>query len=515
MRAERYRLSAAYRDVSGPNASGVTAFRRPIPNSGVFIRTMTNIAIIVGNATYKNATDLPCCLEDAIAIEALVRATGRYDVILKLSDVTGDALRDAMRDTIGDRANVGEILFYFSGHGFSSENDFYFCGTEFDRKRPNETGLSSSDLHTFLRAANPNLVVKIVDACHSGALLLKSDERYPPAPKGGFKNFIQISSCLDSQTSLAGEPLSEFTEKLCVAATRKEDGVIFYTDIENALRDEFIENDAQTPHFISQVTGREVFAEDAAALTEFRKQFEKDWRGAEAPALLPALQDGDEVGEPTLLDILKSSEAKIPSGEQMAAFIDALFSGVENEVRSSEFSDFFNISTVVHSDFYEDITQAFIIRVLSKEERFDKFVTATIKREKKKRGPFDIALKMSAMSGLYGDYDIVEQYDLILNCNMNKVQLRLNFEPKYSSLKKLSLVVTCAPSLERCYVFEMMTSHALTDWGSYDPEGDEVSKRWFKMSWKESTESVAGKIADKLHEVVTSHLDDVAERLQS
>lgn len=477
---------------------------------------MTNIAIVVGNATYTKANDLPCCLTDADAVEALLSATGKYEIVEKFCDVTGDALRDALRETINEKTDLGEILFYFSGHGFSSENDFYFCGTEFDRKRPNETGLSNSDLHTFLRASNPNLVVKVIDACHSGALLLKSDERYPPIPKGGFKSFIQISSCLDSQYSLAGESLSDFTEKFCIAATRKEEGVIFYTDIENALRDEFIENDAQTPHFISQVTGREVFSEDGRALVEFRKKLEAEWLSVDAPqenSLVPA--DEELVNEPTLLDILKSSEAKLPNAADMESFIDGFFSKIESEIRSSEFSEFFDVSVAVHSDFYEESTQAFIIRVLSKEERFDKFVTATIKREKKRRSAFDISLKMNTIMGLYGDDDIVEQYDLKLNCTMHKVQMRLNFSPKYSSLKKLSLVVTCAPSLERCYIFEMVTSHALIDWGNYDQDGDEVTKRWYKMGWKDSTDFLAGKVADKLHDAVTAHLDDVAGRLKA
>ena len=42
------------------------------------------------------------------------------------------------------------------------------------------------------------LVVKVIDACSSGALLLKSDGSFLPSNKNGFKNLIQISSCLDS-----------------------------------------------------------------------------------------------------------------------------------------------------------------------------------------------------------------------------------------------------------------------------------------------------------------------------
>jgi hypothetical protein len=46
----------------------------------------------------------------------------------------------------------------------------------------------------------------------------------------------------------------------------KTEGVVFYTDIINTLRDEFIDNNLQTPFFVSQHTGREQFVDDAKRL---------------------------------------------------------------------------------------------------------------------------------------------------------------------------------------------------------------------------------------------------------
>ena len=46
--------------------------------------------------------------------------------------------------------------------------------------------------------------------------------------KGAFKNILQIASCLDSQSSLTGDPLSLFTEKFRGAALRKTEGVVYY-----------------------------------------------------------------------------------------------------------------------------------------------------------------------------------------------------------------------------------------------------------------------------------------------
>src|ERR1019366_1641737 len=133
-----------------------------------------------------------------------------------------------------------------------------------------ETGLSISELHVLLRTPEADLVVKVIDACNSGALLIKSDGSFLPVNKQGFKNLIQISSCLDSQNSLTGDPLSVFTEKFRAAALRKLDGEVYFTDIIYALRDEFLQDDYQTPFFVAQGTGREQFVGNAKRLDGLR-----------------------------------------------------------------------------------------------------------------------------------------------------------------------------------------------------------------------------------------------------
>jgi hypothetical protein len=75
---------------------------------------------------------------------------------------------------------------------------------------------------------------------------------------------------LDSQNSITGNPLSQFIEKFLFAALRKTEGIVYYADIINTIRDEFIDNNNQTPHFVSQGTGREQFIENAKYLDELR-----------------------------------------------------------------------------------------------------------------------------------------------------------------------------------------------------------------------------------------------------
>ena len=133
--------------------------------------------------------------------------------------------------------------------------------------------------------------------------------------KQGFKNLIQISSCLDTQSSLTGHPLSLFTQKFRNASLRKTEGVVYYTDVIAALRDQFIDNDTQIPFFVSQYTGREQFADDAHKLDKLREELKL--REVAITTALTVTDTAPQANPPSLVELLSSAEAKLvtPEGE--------------------------------------------------------------------------------------------------------------------------------------------------------------------------------------------------------
>jgi len=231
---------------------------------------MANVAILIGNTQYKALPALDCCEEDVNAIKELLDATKKFDGVDVVMNAESATLKDNIRASVDNHDSIGELFFYFTGHGFQREDEFFFCATDFNAKRPHETGLSNTELHTLLKSANAELVTKVVDACYAGVLLVKGDGSFLPTNRNGFKHLIQIAACQDSQNSLTGDPLSIFTEKFRVAALRKLDGPIYYSDIVSVLRDEFLDNNIQTPHFVLQGTGREEFVENAKRLDGLR-----------------------------------------------------------------------------------------------------------------------------------------------------------------------------------------------------------------------------------------------------
>ena len=467
---------------------------------------MAKTAVLIGNSQYASLRDLPCCQNDVNAMKDLLQATKKFATITVIADAAADELKSRLRAVTNIGTDVEELFFYFTGHGYQHESDFFLCAIDFDRDNPNSTGLSTHELHVLLREANADLVVKVIDACNSGTLLVKADSSFQ-ATQPEFNNLIQISSCRENQDSLAGEPLSVFTGKFREAALRKPDGPVYYMDIVNSLRDAFMQNDEQTPFFVFQVTGRETFVDDGHRFDSLRKQLIA--RTQPAAGAAPVQREATAT---SIHDLLEVAEEQVATPDVITTFVGGFFDLLIEKVSNHEFSQFFSFEVEEHSDFEEPTTEGFIIRVLSRQDRLDEFVTATIKKERIRR-PLGLMGTSVWLGMLPDDQRFREVYDLTLNCTMKRAQLRLTFIPKYHSLNKVIVIVTCAPSLHRCYVFEIGTQHKLTDFNEFSGEGRETVRRWYKLAWRDGVDGVVRKITSRLHQVVREHLEETERRL--
>jgi uncharacterized caspase-like protein len=193
------------------------------PSFNLFGRVqMPNAAVLVGNTSYQNLRPLECCSADVAAMKGLLDATGKFESITVIENKEADALKSRIRDAIDMVSSPEELFFYFTGHGHQHEAELFLCATDFDLKRPNETGISRDELYTLLRLANAGLIVNVLDACHSGTPLIKSEAVwFPTAFKDAVRNLVVFASSLESQNSLTGHPLSAFTDKFREAALRK------------------------------------------------------------------------------------------------------------------------------------------------------------------------------------------------------------------------------------------------------------------------------------------------------
>lgn len=313
-----------------------------------------SVAILLGNSKYRSLDQLNCVKNDLAEMKKLITATEKFSNIHVYLDRPISEVKDELKELAKSHKNTAELFFYFSGHGHSDHDNFYMCFSDFNEVTPNRSGLSRDEAYDILREFIPTQTVVVIDACAAGGNLIKGGADFlKAAPKGNFNDFLQIGSCLNDQSSRAGEELSRFTDAFIESALTKESGVVYYSDIQSGLKDAFKKIDNQTPHFVSQGTGLAEFCADAKSLSSLRVEF------------FP-VDDVTEPVEPAKIDTLKYALAEIdriheevPERERAQAFIDGVFKiGFEDGGKMGDISEIFDQRFVKYSDYLLIVTES-------------------------------------------------------------------------------------------------------------------------------------------------------------
>lgn len=239
---------------------------------------MKNYAVILGVDEYTHANNLPSCANDVKAIEGLLQATEKYE-ILRFSGVeTKDKILEEISNLLpADASDVGEVLFFFSGHGMQ-DADMHYILKDTNPQMISSTALNNKELDNIVRKSSPKLFVKIIDACNSGLSYIKSAGSLIPddivLPSKEFENCIFMCSSKQSQYSLAGNPYSKFTKVLIDAVYHTTGKTVKFSDLQNYLSDVFTrEGSNQTPYFSTQCDGTEIFCNKTERVIEYLKTF--------------------------------------------------------------------------------------------------------------------------------------------------------------------------------------------------------------------------------------------------
>ena len=445
-----------------------------------------NIAILIGNSEYSKLSNLNCCVADVKRMKELLDATEKFGQIVELVNNSSSEAVDIIREIATEDGEVGEVFFYFSGHGVSNEDDFFMCFRDFSDTNPNTTGISRANLLALLRQFDAALVVAVFDACEAGRNLIKSENGpLNREIKSGISSYIQISSCLDTQYSIADIELSCFTHEFVHACLAKDTGAIYYTDVENALRDAFLNNPVQTPHFIRQGTGQEKFCTDASLLANLRDDLDKVEVGTEVVEAENFPVDAVGVAEAAI----KRVEEKIPDSEQAQHFITAVADCALAENKLSEdLARFFELRTVRYDDFDNVENKRSLVRLLDGRKRSDLLVESEAERTKK-RNPF-VAFQLNILESL-GSSEYDTKYNLWNRSNLKSVHVGIYFEPKYMALKRVFSEIVFLPSLTECLVLTSSCFQLRSSWGGFSELNDTKQWKWSKHSWTENPADVA------------------------
>ncbi|NVO22627.1 caspase family protein [Donghicola mangrovi] len=467
-----------------------------------------SVAVLIGNVEYDELSALACCANDVAQMHILLTETKKFSQIIQFVDEPVSFVKDELRKLTELEGGFEEVFLYFSGHGLSNSDDFYMCFKGFKEFSPNSTGLSRSDAFELVRNFNANLSVVVIDACEAGRNLIKND--VPPlarAMKSGFTNFVQISSCTENQFSLAGESISLFTEEFIKACLFKEQGAVYYTDVENALRDAFLRHPGQTPHFIRQGTSQEKFCDDASRLNEFRTGF---W----------ASQDEHETQEETApaataialaKAVIENIETKVPSKEDAQAFIDGVFkTALNRNSLAPEIADFFKIRTVKYDDFHYVQNKKSVISLLSRRGGSDSFVESDVTK-KKRRQPFgEFGLGTLAFLGMPDEYD--ETYHLLNHSKLEAVHVGIYFEPSYMALNRIFSEIVFLPRLTECLILTCNSKERRSGWGSFNEYEGTKEWKWSHHAWSDDPAEVAKEYVSDPFDFTTAYVLSFGEQ---
>jgi hypothetical protein len=438
-----------------------------------------NIAILIGNTEYDEFSTLSCCANDVHQMRELLLATKKFTRIMEYVDKPIDLVKDELRKLAEPGDGFEEVFLYFSGHGLSNADDFFMCFSNFKESSPNTTGFSRNDVFELIRKFKAELSVVVIDACEAGRNVIKSHVNpLSNTSKAGFSNFVQFSSCTESQFSLAGDRISLFTNEFIKACLNKEQGCVYYSDVESALRDAFLGNLTQTPHFIRQGTSQEKFCNDSADLNIFREIF----------LAVPNSDNQVIVAPPaTALTLAKAAikdiEALVPTMAEAQEFINDVFESTLNySGNMPEIIEFFEVRSVKYDDFEHVQNKRSVIDLMERRGGSDSFVESDVER-KKRRQPFAFALTWQ------DEYDTT--YNILNHCELKSVHVGIYFEPKSLALNRVFSEIVFLPRLTECLILTCNSYQRRSGWGSFNEFEGTKKWKWSHHSWFEDAAEVA------------------------
>ena len=333
------------------------------------------IAVVIGIDLYENLDSLPACKYDTNKIKEILKATGEYaEVVTLTEDTKTRPIKSSLRTFFYKyrEKEIDEVFFYFSGHGTYISDNVLFCCSDFDPKSPSSTSLSNQEIDDYMRSINPKLAVKILDSCSSGEKYIKdTKDNFERAIRNTFLNYFicMASSGLD-ESSYASDKMSDFTKSFIEGVFSIGEGEILYRDIQNHISDSFIDKPEQTPQFVTQVTGLEVFAK--------------------VNTTLKALKSPLEIGKEKLPEDLEASiKTKIEEMESIFVPFDTVSESLDKlqstisstKLEDSLVSKYYNYEFVFKNDL-DSLVDMGTIATWAYERKWDKFFFVDINVEK-------------------------------------------------------------------------------------------------------------------------------------
>ncbi|MEX8547495.1 MAG: caspase family protein [Mucilaginibacter sp.] len=347
-----------------------------------------NVAIVIGVSEYTDIqNNLPGCKKDAEIIHNILIKTGKYDSILYINEKLSSAkVKEKPTNFISENKGneINELIFYFTGHGEFQNNEFYYILSDFNDAKRKQTSLQNDEVDSLIKTLNPDLVVKIIDACQSGKAYIKEADivvKYFNKTLDKFNNCYFLNSSLKDQSSLQTDIISDFTLSFIKSIKEHDSSEIRYKDIIDYISDEFENNPIQTPFFVSQADYTEKFCVLNLGLKEYLVSLDFTNKN-------DIIQKSESL---TIIEKIRKQAAEYYSKEQAIELINEIKKEVSSFTCSEDLKDIYNLE-IIFSENYDEIIDANAIGKWLDENPHDFFAKSIFSRVRKDRhtNPFGI-----------------------------------------------------------------------------------------------------------------------------
>lgn len=478
------------------------------------------IACLLSVSEYESCPQLPACTNDAKAMHTLVDSSGEYEhILIANGNASGAMVKQQIVEFFETFSGkeVDQVLFYFSGHGDFDGTDFQYILKDYDPKKKKQTVLENAELDSWIRQLNPNITIKLVDACHSGIQYIKDPSAFHDSiakSKESFKSCYFMFSSQRDQFSYQDQCISDFTRSLISSVAEYPGREMRFKDIIDYVSDEFSDNKDQTPFFVIQAKNTEKFASVSPELKEKLKSILAFPRAQNSATLARSSDTAHET--PTL------TSKVIADAKRFCSFGDVLMilDDIKEYTNKYSFDDLilsvYNFSCEEIAEISTKIPKTDAIGKWLSENKEGYFASPVLQNEDYQT-EVQVPIRGNPMLGVFG-----QEYETKTVTKTRKIisSYRLNDDYKFSALKFSATPKFPNLLLNECFTaFVVSKTHIrffyingiLRDY-SFDKTIRETDSAWksIQASLRDQKE-----IHESIDSIVLAFVDSIMNQLRS
>ncbi len=346
------------------------------------------IGCLLGVSQYKHESDLPACKNDIELIEKILKATSGYDEVLCLAtNQPSSKIKQQIVSFLTQFKDnqISQVLFYFTGHGDFDGKEFYYLLNDFETSRRKQTAIENSELDEWLRILNPELTVKIVDACHAGVQYIKDPEAFGKylheiKPKA-FKNCYFMYSSQKEEYSYQDHELSHFTRSFAKSIANFSGTEMRFKDVIDYISDDFETSPNQTPLFVTQATNTETFTAIDGKLRHLISQHLSSYAPLGASATAATLSSAVTDKKTSLIEFVKTDAKRYCTKDELMERLEAIKKFWDDPSLSDEVSELYNFDIALLASLVGEVPRLKDVGKWLAENKNDYFAEPTYTME--------------------------------------------------------------------------------------------------------------------------------------